>query len=170
MQPSPKNWPGSKIATTASLPCSDRTVSLPCLFECKTQCRRHRLARTRADSYGIPIPAFPRPLWRESLSNMFLSGFSTGASFGSTNFRTLARRTAAAPVVFVPNLEEVPDRSLILGNRVVIAHRPNLWGPRGRSRYLILARLRLRPTRRVAVVAPIAGSLTSSGKTSLKDR
>jgi DNA-binding Lrp family transcriptional regulator len=33
-----------------------------------------------------------------------------------------------------------------------------------------LARLRLRPTRRVAVVAPIAGSLTSSGKTSLKDR
>jgi len=70
----------------------------------------------------------------------------------------------------VCDLEEVPDRSLILGNRVVIAHRPNLWGPRGRSRYLILARLRLRPTRRVAVVAPIAGSLTSSGKTSLKDR
>ncbi len=36
--------------------------------------------------------------------------------------------------------------------------------------YEVLARLRLRPTRRVAVVAPIAGSLTSSGKTSLKDR
>src|SRR5665811_1040388 len=32
MQPSPKNWPGSKIATTASLPCSEMTVSLtlPC--------------------------------------------------------------------------------------------------------------------------------------------
>src|ERR1700682_273553 len=35
---------------------------------------------------------------------------------------------------------------------------------------LDLARLRLRPTRRVDFVAPIAGSLTSSGKTSLKDR
>jgi len=35
---------------------------------------------------------------------------------------------------------------------------------------VVLARLRLRPTRRVAVVAPIAGSLTRSGKTSLKDR
>jgi hypothetical protein len=42
----------------------------------------------------------------------------------------------------VCDLEEVPDRSLILGNRVVIARRPNLWGPRGRSRYLILVALR----------------------------
>jgi hypothetical protein len=31
-QPSPKNWPGSKIPTTASLPCSDRTVSLTLPF------------------------------------------------------------------------------------------------------------------------------------------
>jgi transposase, IS5 family len=30
--PSPKNWPGSKIPTTASLPCSDRTVSLTLPF------------------------------------------------------------------------------------------------------------------------------------------
>src|SRR5258707_1760021 len=32
MQPSPKNWPGSRIATTASLPCSERTVSLTLPF------------------------------------------------------------------------------------------------------------------------------------------
>src|SRR5712675_1571097 len=55
--------------------------------------------------------------------------------------------------------------------------RPATWsqGDRADGRAMIilitnLARLRLRPTRRVAVVAPIAGSLTSSGKTSLKDR
>src|SRR3984957_12255722 len=28
MQPSPKNWPGSRIPTTASLPCSDITTTL----------------------------------------------------------------------------------------------------------------------------------------------
>ena len=84
----------------------------------------------------------PRPLWRESLSNMFLSGFSTGASFGSTNFRDFSAPNWCRASGIVCDLEEVPDRSLILGNQVVIAHRPNLWGPRGRSRYLILVALR----------------------------
>ena len=32
MQPSPKNWPGSKMPTTASLPCSDMTTTLTSTF------------------------------------------------------------------------------------------------------------------------------------------
>jgi hypothetical protein len=40
MQPSPKNCPGSRIAMTASLPCSDRTVSFALPFEGKIPCQR----------------------------------------------------------------------------------------------------------------------------------
>src|SRR5258706_8073188 len=52
-QPSPKNWPGSKIPTTASLPCSDRTVSLTLPFQ-------DRFARSDlGENFGIE-PAYPQ--------------------------------------------------------------------------------------------------------------
>ena len=62
--PSPKNWPGSKIPTTASLPCSDRTVSLTLPFERKKPHPPRRLARRRADFSQISRLFCPPRPWR----------------------------------------------------------------------------------------------------------
>ena len=84
---------------------------------------------------------FPAPTLARKFVKHVLVWLLHGSLLWLDQFQNFSAPNCCRASGIVCDLEEVPDRSLILGNRVVIANRPNLWGPRGRSRYLILVAL-----------------------------